>query len=210
MNTVQFDPKWLKGAAVCAGVKDIRYYLNGVLVDVRERETRIVATDGHRLVCFRRELPENEPAQVPAQLIIPGDVVKALKPNKAGNECVLQWETTEANEQHCKLIGLAGPDLSFTALDGKFPDYERVLIRTAPTLAHAHFNGRYVADMSKAVQVAFDQNFNAEIWPSSTSAAAVTCPRQEFYGTIMPMRGSEEFTLPAWMGEIQQPLKAVA
>ena len=35
-------------ALTCAGVKDVRYYLNGIFFDP---EGFIVATDGHRLFC---------------------------------------------------------------------------------------------------------------------------------------------------------------
>ena len=52
-NTVSFNPKWLKAAAMIAARRDIRYYLNGVLVEVFEKEARLVATDGHRMVIFR-------------------------------------------------------------------------------------------------------------------------------------------------------------
>lgn len=210
MKTIQLNPRFLKGAAVCAAVKDIRYYLNGVLVDIRERETRIIATDGHRLMALRRELDKDDESQAPAQIIIPGDVVKAIKPQKAGLDCFLsydpaQWAEGFEGKRECKLSILAGPDLSFEPIDGKFPDYERTLPRSVPSMEYAHFEGQYISDFTKAARLAFnDDRIRAQVWPNGESgSAAVTCGRDAFYGVVMPMRGLSVFDAPAWVGVLQ-------
>jgi len=41
----------LKAAAYFSARDDIRYYLNGILIESTPMQTRIVATDGHALFC---------------------------------------------------------------------------------------------------------------------------------------------------------------
>lgn len=207
MKTIQLNPRFLKGAAVCAAKQDIRYYLNGVLVDIRERETRIIATDGHRLIALRRELDKDDENQEPAQIIIPGDVIKAIKPQKALVDCLLsydpaQWAEGFEGKRECKLSILAGPDLSFEPIDGKFPDYERTLPRTVPSMEYGHFNGELIAGFTKAIRIAFDNDrLFAQVWTNGAEgSASVTCGREEFYGVVMPMRGLSVFDAPAWVG----------
>jgi DNA polymerase-3 subunit beta len=205
MASIAIDPRHLKGALVCAAVKDIRHYLNGVLLDIKPRETRTVGCDGHRLVCIRREVPDNEPDQVPAQIIIPSDVIKALKPGRSALPlCALAYGDDMARTPlaDCTLSALAGgTSVTFKPVDGKFPDYERVISRETPSMEHGHFCLRYLADMTKAAHVAFDEGrLDAEIWPNGTGSASVTYPgHPEFFGVVMGLRGSASFELPEWL-----------
>lgn len=210
MQSIQLNPRFLKGAAVCAAVKDIRYYLNGVLVDIRERETRIISTDGHRLMVLRRELDKDDQDQTPAQIIIPGDVVKAIRPQKSNMDCILsydpaQWAEGFEGKRECKLSILAGPDLSFEPIDAKFPDFDRVIPRTVPSMEYGHYNGEYVAAFTKAVRIAFDaEKLYTQVWPNGAEASAsVTCGRDEFFGVLMPMRGGTVFDAPSWVGVLR-------
>jgi DNA polymerase III sliding clamp (beta) subunit (PCNA family) len=49
--------------------QDVRTYLNGLLLDLRETSLRCVATDGHRLALCEAELPAG--AQTRKQIILP-------------------------------------------------------------------------------------------------------------------------------------------
>jgi DNA polymerase-3 subunit beta len=199
LKQIQLNPRYLKAALVLAAVKDIRYYLNGVLVDIRPAEVRIVATDGHRLGVFREK---HEGGDNPVQVIIPHDVIKAMKPHR-DMECVLHYPDADG-ELECKLSNLAGPDLSFKPVDGKFPDYDRTIPRAVPSLEYSHFNSDYLADFNKAVRTAFDSSkLYAQVWPRGDAAAAVTCGRDEFFGVVMPMRGSGVYDAPDWVGTIK-------
>ena len=100
--------------------QDVRYYLNGLLLLVDGKELRAVATDGHRLayasVPIDTELPRQE-------LILPRKTVLELNRLLVDNEEPLN-------------ITLASNQVRFTfgsvvlvskLIDGKFPDYERVV-----------------------------------------------------------------------------------
>ena len=49
--------------------QDVRYYLNGLLMDITEEQIRAVATDGHRLALYEVEVKSDSP--IVRQLIVP-------------------------------------------------------------------------------------------------------------------------------------------
>lgn len=101
--------------------QDVRYYLNGLMLELSQNLLRAVATDGHRLaVCeLEAELPVSESRQV----ILPRKGVTELM------RLLEESETTariQLGENH---IRVELPDISFTSklIDGKFPDYQQVI-----------------------------------------------------------------------------------
>lgn len=101
--------------------QDVRYYLNGLLLEVSKNNIRAVATDGHRLaMCVKEE--DVEPADV-IQVILPRKGVSEL--SKLLSESDADVKITIGNN-HIRVIL---DDYVFTSklIDGKFPDYERVI-----------------------------------------------------------------------------------
>lgn len=102
--------------------QDVRYYLNGLLLLAEGNELRAVATDGHRLAfaCMSLgegvELPRNE-------LILPRKTVIELNRLLADNDEALKIEfgTNQIRFQFGNIV------LVSKLIDGKFPDYERVI-----------------------------------------------------------------------------------
>ena len=110
--------------------QDVRYYLNGMLLEIDAMSLRAVATDGHRLALCETELAAKaKPSQ---QVIVPRKGVLEL-------QRVLTDEGTAeiaigTNHVRCQ-IG----DVRFTSklIDGRFPDYSRVIPAAAPNAIHA-------------------------------------------------------------------------
>lgn len=103
--------------------QDVRYYLNGMLLELRSNLVRTVATDGHRLaVCSRSADIEVEPAH---KLIVPRkgvlELVRLLDDSDEPVSLTLGASHVRAHTG----------DFTFTSklVDGKFPDYERVVPR---------------------------------------------------------------------------------
>lgn len=101
--------------------QDVRYYLNGMLWEVRTNELRAVSTDGHRLAMCTRTVP-----------VEVNEVVQAILPRKGVIE--LSRLLTDGEEEVELVLGsnhlrATTKDFTFTSklVDGKFPDYERVL-----------------------------------------------------------------------------------
>lgn len=103
--------------------QDVRYYLNGMLLELRSNLVRTVATDGHRLaVCSRPADIEVEPAQ---KLIVPRKGVLEL-----GRLLDDSDEPVSLTLGASHVRAHTG-EFTFTSklVDGKFPDYERVVPR---------------------------------------------------------------------------------
>lgn len=100
--------------------QDVRYYLNGVLLIIEGNKLKVVATDGHRLAFNAGIINGNHEKQ---EIIMPRKAVTEL--------CKLLGDTNESVEiefttQQVK-VSFSGINLISKVIDGKFPDYERVI-----------------------------------------------------------------------------------
>jgi DNA polymerase-3 subunit beta len=100
--------------------QDIRYYLNGLLLVVTGNEMRVVATDGHRLAYASEELPEQHGR---LEIILPRKTVLELSRQLADNDEALEIVLTPSQAQ----FRFGDIELVSKLIDGKFPDYERVI-----------------------------------------------------------------------------------
>jgi DNA polymerase-3 subunit beta len=101
--------------------QDVRYYLNGTLLELRERALRCVATDGHRLALC--ETPVDLEGTNRRQVIIPRKgVLELQRLLDAGDGTV----DVEFGRNH---VRVRRGDFVFTSklIDGRFPDYEAVI-----------------------------------------------------------------------------------
>ena len=101
--------------------QDVRYYLNGMLLDLQEHTLRCVATDGHRLALKETHLESSVSAR--RQIIIP---------RKGVNELIGLFEVGDGSvelEFGRNHLRVRRGDVVFTSklIDGRFPDYEAVI-----------------------------------------------------------------------------------
>lgn len=100
--------------------QDVRYYLNGLLIETGKKHLRAVATDGHRLALCE---VATEGADMPEQqVIVPRKGVLELQRLLTGEGAV----TLELGDNHVR-IQLDGNRLTSKLIDGRFPEYERVI-----------------------------------------------------------------------------------
>lgn len=100
--------------------QDIRYYLNGLLLVVAGSELRAVATDGHRLAYASDELGGELPA---VEVILPRKTVLELSRLLADNDEDVEIQLGGNQAQ----FRFGAIELVSKLIDGKFPDYERVI-----------------------------------------------------------------------------------
>lgn len=111
--------------------QDVRYYLNGLLLEVNTNLLRAVATDGHRLAL--KDVKQSTGINEQMQIIIPRKGVIEIS------------RLLDSNDEPVKMmigsnhIRLTFDGLQFTSklIDGKFPDYERVIPKEAGTPLYA-------------------------------------------------------------------------
>ena len=103
--------------------QDVRYYLNGMLLEVNNNNLKCVATDGHRLAMYSVNANINQ--ENTSQIIVPRKGILAM----------VRF-LTEVDEMVHVMIGknhirAKTSNYMFTSklIDGKFPDYERIIHR---------------------------------------------------------------------------------
>lgn len=104
--------------------QDVRYYLNGMLLETDGKMLRTVATDGHRLALCEMDLPSKAGNQ---QVIIPRKGVLEL-------QRLLGTEGDVAITIGSNHIRAQIGDVRFTSklIDGRFPEYSRVIPAASP------------------------------------------------------------------------------
>jgi len=100
--------------------QDVRYYLNGLLLETGGKVLRAVATDGHRLaLCEVEVVGGDAPEQ---QVIVPRKGVLELQRLMSGEGDL----TIELGTNHIR-IQLEGIRFTSKLIDGRFPEYDRVI-----------------------------------------------------------------------------------
>lgn len=100
--------------------QDVRYYLNGLLIETDGKYLRAVATDGHRLALCQIKLDGKKmPEQ---QVIVPRKGVLELQRLLSGDGNV----DLQLGSNHVR-IELEGIRFTSKLIDGRFPEYERVI-----------------------------------------------------------------------------------
>jgi DNA polymerase-3 subunit beta len=178
----------LKASLLQAAKQDIRYYLNGICIETHEKETRVIASDGHRLSVVRVPA-ENEGVAPGTQIIIPRSTVEVMKISRASLNHALTIEGPDAGGEY-RVTGGFGVAV-FKAVEGRFPDYRRV-VPSETNGQPAQYEATYLVDMQKAATLLGSKRVYVRY--SGNGAAVVTCEKKEidFVGVVMPQRWQDK------------------
>jgi DNA polymerase III subunit beta len=112
--------KLLKQVEFAMAQQDIRYYLNGLLLEVNENKLNIVGTDGHRLSFTSTTLNKNYDKTeviIPRKTVV--ELIKLLDDSE--DEVLIEINAGQVN------FSFSDIRLISKVIDGKFPDYNRVI-----------------------------------------------------------------------------------
>ena len=112
--------KLLKQVEFAMAQQDIRYYLNGLLLEVAENKLNLVGTDGHRLSFTTTTLNQTY------------DKTEVILPRKTVIELIKLLDDSEEEvtiEINPGQVNFAFGEIKLISkvIDGKFPDYNRVI-----------------------------------------------------------------------------------
>jgi DNA polymerase-3 subunit beta len=108
------------GASYAMAKQDVRYYLNGLLLDLFPGVLSVVASDGHRLALASTAL---EGLAVERKVIIPGKAAGQLPKLLAGGGDVL----LSLSDNAARFTFADGVVFSSKLIEGRYPDIQRVL-----------------------------------------------------------------------------------
>lgn len=105
--------------------QDVRYYLNGMLFDIQKNALQVVATDGHRLALSL--VNESFTSSQTSQLIVPRKAILELI------RLLSESEESVAVAVSSNHLHVTTNEFVFTSklMDGKFPDFNRVIPKNA-------------------------------------------------------------------------------
>ncbi len=106
--------------------QDVRYYLNGMLFELEGKNLLTVATDGHRLALSKLVLDQSVSSELVQAIVPRKGVMEAAKLLSSSDDIC----TIELNNNHIR-ITLAEFIFTSKLVDGRFPDYEKVLPKNA-------------------------------------------------------------------------------
>ena len=110
--------------------QDVRYYLSGLLLETGGKTLRAVATDGHRLALCE---VETDGGKLPdQQVIVPRKGVLELQRLMSG-----EGELSIALGSNHVRIELDGIRFTSKLIDGRFPEYDRVIPKDAGNVVSA-------------------------------------------------------------------------
>ena len=109
-------------------VHDIRYYLTGILFVAEGKKLSLVATDGHRLAFASAEIDVEVPNK--QEVIMPRKTVLELQRLLSDKDGAIELQFA-ANQARFRFEGM---EFVTKLVEGKFPDYNRVIPRNHPNI----------------------------------------------------------------------------
>lgn len=138
MNTATMNTLDIKALLRFAADQDVRYYLNGVLLDFAAGLA--VATDGHRLLVAKVKT-EGE-----GEVIIPRELLEDVVRGKQADVVITAVDSSIIVNRG----GTHGTTFKCEAIDGRYPDWRRIIPSTTSGEL-AHFNPQYVLDAHRSL-----------------------------------------------------------
>lgn len=105
----------------CMAHQDVRYYLNGLLLELKQGELRAVATDGHRMGLSEVKLEQTTSED--RQAIVPRKGVQEINRFLDSGERQIELKLSRNHVQ----VGVENITLTSKLIDGRFPDYTQVM-----------------------------------------------------------------------------------
>ena len=186
MTNLYIKTKYLKSAAIFASKDAVRYYINGVQVEVFERHITLVSTDGNRLFIAHCALASDnfaDKSMIGETFILPSDAIKKSLIGYKLGKISIGIETNEIANRFT--LG----DVTFIPIDGTYPNWRELI--NPDTVSHdekpAQYDGRVLADFSKASKILGNNRGYFDIGYNGDNLAPISFDDMNAAGLIMPV-----------------------
>jgi len=181
MKTITIPAGYLPAISLFTAKKDIRYYLNGVAINAGH----LVATNGHYCGALLID------GITDVDLIIPTDTItQCLKLMTTKQKIMSEITLSIPDDQINKLctITVNGTDIHFAAIDGRFPDWKRIIVENNEVVPFPAFDWNQMTLFSKASRF-LGISDTPHLLPNGKHIAQIKFPGCDvFKGCIMPMK----------------------
>lgn len=179
-NQIIIPVSCLKALRLFSAKMDVRFYLCGIDVEVREGELTAVSTDGHRMAIFREKTDVQD-----CHFYLPNSIADIVIKNAGALGAVF---IADAEKTTFKLFDTVNSELLIGKADHKFPNWRLVYPkdRTMTADSEGLYNLGYIADMVKAAKIL--GNRLPQITLNGDNKAGLFKIGGDFEIIIMPMR----------------------
>ena len=182
--------KYLKSLLIVAPAKDIRKYLHGINLSYFEGDLIMVATDGARLLAVNNGACEGEFEN----FTVPRELLENALKNY--NYDVLQIIVED------EIITISTPNgtFSMSKVEGKFPDWRRVIPSGGYEKTASDFNASLIVDFDKVNRLLGGaKDTYCTVQQNGNDRALVAFRDENVIGVIMPLcRPVKDIKKPVW------------
>lgn len=150
--------------------QDIRYYLNGLLLILEDNQIKVVATDGHRLSYAAGMLQQQ---QTKREVIVPRKAILELAKqlSESNDDVEIELFSNQVKFQ------FAAIELVSKIIDGKFPDYSRVI----PTNYQKHIilDREALLHTLQRAAILSNEKFRGVRWMLTGNSLRISCTNNE-------------------------------
>ena len=163
--------KALEKTVFCMANQDVRYYLNGLMLNISNSKIKLVASDGHRLSVFEDELETATGYE--ARIIIPRKGVMELSRLLDDPDIELEVQFSNNNIR----IGIR--DLVFSAklVDARYPDFNRVFQQDFHN--HIHIQRQLLKEALTRVAILSNEKFKGVSFDISLESLKISTHNPE-------------------------------
>lgn len=211
MFTITLKADALKALLITAADADVRHYLNGVCVDLRDvSRPMLVSSDGHRMTVYGAAELTGE--AMAGTYVIPRDALKAVKAAGKHGMVTIDIEPKNFSGQDGGTFAIHGHITSAgTLIECKYIEWPRVVpaARTLEEITPAHFDFNYLGDIGRIAKLLGCKH--PLIIPNGDSGACVLLGPDAF-GVLMPLRERNAAkepccAFPTWYPAASKPVK---
>ena len=151
--------------------QDIRYYLNGLMMMVEGGQLKLVATDGHRLAFAEKNVDGKDLAR--QEVILPRKTVLELARllGESTDPVEIELSSSQARFRFGSVV------LISKLIDGKFPDYTRVIPAEQPK--KLRFNRLELLMALQRAAILTSDKFRGVRWQLSDGSLRILCNNTE-------------------------------
>lgn len=193
----------LEKTAFAMAQQDVRYYLNGCLLECDEDTVRAVATDGHRLA--KSEIRLKTKAKETSQSILPRKAVIELTRFLQED----QPARVQINPNHARVNG-SGWVFTTKLIDGRFPDYQKVIPDSLAT--HLVVERSTIQDVLSRIAILTNEKFRGvriNLKPGVMTVSANNPEQEEAVDELPVDYEGDEVEIGFNVGYLIDALKAI-
>ena len=150
--------------------QDVRYYLNGLLLVIDEEQIKVIATDGHRLGYASIAQKHKKPHQ---EVILPRKAVMEISRLLENTDNDVAIEVTPNQV----IFSFSNIDLTTKVIDGKFPDYTRVI--PSNYQKHIVISRQPLQQALQRIAILANEKFRGVRWVLTEGNLRIVCTNNE-------------------------------